>query len=75
MAVQEAMEAQFGGGASPAFRSFHRLRRRRNELEYPDEAGPSVDVDDVADAMRAANADLGRARQLADSGKLTLFRP
>jgi uncharacterized protein (UPF0332 family) len=73
VAVQEAMEAQFGGGASRAFRSFNRLRRQRNDLEYPDDAGPRVDADDVADALRTARADLEFANQILDSGKLSVF--
>ena len=72
VAVQQAMEAQFGGTASPAFKSFNRIRRQRHALEYPDDAGPGVDADDVADAIEAGRSDLDFARRLLDSG-LTTF--
>jgi hypothetical protein len=54
IAVRDAVSAQFGdlpGGG--ALRPFDRLRRRRNDIEYPSDANP-VDSDEVQDALAQA---------------------
>ncbi|MEI2765408.1 MAG: hypothetical protein V9F82_06940 [Dermatophilaceae bacterium] len=59
----------FSGRGSP-FRSFGRIRRKRNSYEYPDsdEAGP--DEGDVDDALAVSQDALVAARTLVDSGQL-----
>lgn len=44
------MVAQFGRSV-PAFRSFGRIRRARNEFEYPSEPSAGPTPDDVDDAI------------------------
>lgn len=58
IAIQDAIRAQFSGRGSP-FRSFGRIRRKRNSYEYPDadEAGP--DEGDVDDALAVSQDALG----------------
>ena len=53
IAIQEAITAQFGSTVR-AFRAFGRIRRNRNNFEYPSSitAGPSAD--DVTDAITSA---------------------
>ncbi|MGN6687263.1 MAG: hypothetical protein ACTHK1_06965 [Actinomycetales bacterium] len=51
--VEQAVRAQFGSG----FRQFGALRRRRNELEYPQRA------DDEANEVEAATA-VANAREI-----------
>lgn len=54
IAIQDAVIAQFGASVR-VFRSFSRIRRARNTFEYPDTdtAGPTVE--DVDDALQAAD--------------------
>jgi hypothetical protein len=51
-AVEQAVRAQFG----PGFRQFGALRRRRNELEYPDRPGDEANMDEASDAIETAGA-------------------
>lgn len=44
-AVERATRAQFGAG----FRQFGALRRRRNELEYPERPGDDATTDEAAE--------------------------
>jgi hypothetical protein len=53
LAVQEAVTAQFGTAAR-AFRSFGRIRRARNNFEYPSSNTPGPVGDDVDDAVAVA---------------------
>ena len=53
IAIQEAVTAQFGSTVR-AFRSFGRIRRARNNFEYPSIATPGPSSDDVTDAIRVA---------------------
>ena len=73
IAIQDAVQAQFGGPGSP-FRSFGRIRRNRNAYEYPDsdEAGP--DAGDLEDALRVAEAALTAAHALLGSGQLGVWQ-
>jgi HEPN domain-containing protein len=51
-AVGQAIRAQFG----PGFRQFGALRRRRNELEYPERPGDEATTDEAAEAVENARA-------------------
>ena len=44
IAVRDAVTAQLDPPLGGALRPFDRLRRRRNQVEYPSAAAPSVDV-------------------------------
>lgn len=46
-AVERAVRAQFGQG----FRQFGALRRRRNELEYPERPGDEASAAEAAEAV------------------------
>jgi HEPN domain len=49
-AVEEAIRDQFGAG----LRAFGGLRRRRNELEYPDYPTEKASTDEAAEALQTA---------------------
>lgn len=66
-AVEQAARAQFGQG----FRQFGALRRRRNELEYPERPGDDADVDEATEAVEKAHAIVTAASGLLD--QLGLF--
>lgn len=66
-AVEQAVRAQFCSG----FRQFGALRRRRNELEYPERPGDDATVDEAAQAVENAGAILRAAAGLLD--QLGLF--
>jgi len=51
-AVERAARAQFG----PGFRQFGPLRRRRNELEYPERPGDDATIDEANEAVENAQA-------------------
>lgn len=53
LAVQEAVLAQFGSATRP-FRAFGRIRRARNNFEYPSSATFGPAADDVIDAITVA---------------------
>lgn len=61
-AVERAAKAQFG----PGFRQFGALRRRRNELEYPQRPGDDATVDEAAEAVEAAGEIIAAATGLID---------
>lgn len=67
VAVRDAVVAQFAllaGG--DALRSFDRLRRRRNDIEYP--AGDSgVDTDEVDEALERAQGIVAYAEKVIDT--------
>jgi hypothetical protein len=70
IAVQHAVSAQFGAVVRD-FRSFGRIRRARNSLEYPssESAGPSVE--DVTDAITVATRVRKAAAKILDQDVLT----
>ncbi len=61
-AVEQAIRAQFG----PGFRQFGALRRRRNELEYPERPGDDATQDEASEAIENAEAILTAAQGLLD---------
>ncbi|MGH8775328.1 MAG: HEPN domain-containing protein [Jiangellaceae bacterium] len=61
-AVEQAARAQFG----PGFRQFGALRRRRNELEYPERPGDDATVDEARDSVENARAIIAAAEGLLD---------
>ena len=66
-AVEQAARAQFG----PGFRQFGALRRRRNELEYPERPGDDATVEEAGDSVEHASAIIAVAQGLLD--QLGLF--
>lgn len=66
-ALEQAARAQFG----PGFRQFGALRRRRNELEYPQRPGDDADVEEASEAVEKAEAIVTAATGLLD--ELGLF--
>lgn len=69
IAVERALAAQFKG----VFDTFGRLRRRRNELDYP--AGPedSADTVEAERALRTATSLVENANRLLAEHVLTTF--
>lgn len=67
VAVREAVVAQFASLAGgDALRSFDRLRRRRNDIEYP--TGDSgVDTDEVDEALERAEGIVAYAEKVIDT--------
>lgn len=59
-AVERAVRAQFGSG----FRQFGALRRRRNELEYPERPGDDATVDEAAASVESASGIVSAATVL-----------
>jgi hypothetical protein len=51
-AVEQAVRAQFG----PGFRQFGALRRRRNELEYPERPGDGATTEEAGESVVQAQA-------------------
>jgi hypothetical protein len=70
IAVVGAVRAQFG---LPVFGRINRLRRRRNETEYPAEDSPGVTTDDARQAIAIATDAIAAATQLLETGKLLPF--
>jgi hypothetical protein len=70
IAIQEAAQAQFGS-AVKAFRSFGRIRRARNNCEYPSTAAPGPSADDVRDAIAAATQARDAAVMILEQDLLT----
>jgi HEPN domain-containing protein len=66
-AVEQAVRAQFG----PGFRRFGALRRRRNELEYPERPGDDATTDEATEAVENAETIIAAAEGLVD--QLGLF--
>lgn len=70
--VVEAMNAQFPGVAG--LKSIDRIRRRRNQAEYPDpQHYDPITVDEVDDAIDAARACLTAAEKLIAAPQLGIF--
>jgi|SRR5680860_209111 len=66
-AVERSARAQFG----PGFRQFGALRRRRNELEYPERPGDGATIDEANEAVENAQAIVTAAEGLIE--QLGLF--
>jgi len=74
IAIQDAVRAQFSGeGGLPAFRAFPRLRRTRNDFEYPDIDTPGSSPEDAAGAIEDAQAIVEAASKIFATGKLEPF--
>jgi len=61
-----AVLAQLEPPLGKALRPFERLRRRRNELEYPNFVEPAVTAQDVEEDARAAESLLHLVRRVVD---------
>jgi HEPN domain-containing protein len=73
IAVIEAINAQFPG--IEGLKSIDRLRRRRNQAEYPDPRHyDPVTAEEVDDAVAAATACIDAAERLLAAPQLGLFR-
>lgn len=59
-AVEQAARAQFG----PGFRQFGALRRRRNDLEYPERPGDDATVEEAGESREHAQAIITAAEGL-----------
>lgn len=71
--VVDAVNAQFPG--VEGLKSLDRLRRRRNQAEYPDPRDyDPVTSDEVDDAVAAASACVDAAEKLLAAPQLGLFR-
>ena len=66
-AVERAARAQFG----PGFRQFGALRRRRNELEYPERPDDDATSDEASEAVKNAQTIITAAAGLIE--QLGLF--
>ena len=74
IAIQDAVQAQFSGDRGlPAFRAFPRLRRTRNDFEYPDIDTPGSSPEDAAAAIEDAEAIFKAASSVFATGKLEPF--
>jgi hypothetical protein len=72
IAVVDAISAQFPG--VPGLASLDRLRRRRNQAEYPDPRGyDPITVAEANDAITVAGSCVSSARRLLRQGKLGVF--
>lgn len=73
IAVVDVVNAQFPG--VDGLKSMDRLRRRRNQAEYPDPRSyDPVTTAEVRDAIAAAEASVGAAAKLLSAPQLGLFR-
>jgi hypothetical protein len=70
LAVQEVVNAQFGA-TERVFRSYGRIRRARNNFEYPSGDGPGPSGDDIDDAIGVARQTHEAATTILDQGVLT----
>lgn len=74
IAVIDAVRGQFGeSSAMDTFGKIHRLRRRRNDSEYPDMDSPGVTEEDARQALATASEAHEAAKRLLESGKLEPF--
>lgn len=67
--LEHVLSAQFGG----VFSEFGRLRRRRNELDYPASADDFTNQDEATKALGRAKDIVQSARRLLEEGVLTVF--
>lgn len=74
IAVVDAVRAQFNDrGGLATFGKINRLRRRRNETEYPEVDSPGVMTDEASSAIATAREVLDGATALLASGKVEPF--
>jgi HEPN domain-containing protein len=66
-AVEQTVRAQFG----PGFRQFGALRRRRNELEYPERPDDYATVDEAKESIESAESIVTAAKGVIE--QLGLF--
>lgn len=66
LAVYHAVTAQLDPPMGPKLRPFDRMRRRRNEAEYPRVDTPELDADDVRDDMPKISAIVDIADRVID---------
>lgn len=72
IAVVNAMRAQFPGVAG--LKSLDRLRRRRNQAEYPDPAGyDPITAEEASEAIEIAAACIASAERLLRRSELGVF--
>ncbi|MCY7401457.1 MAG: hypothetical protein LH477_10975 [Nocardioides sp.] len=69
IAIEQALAAQFKG----VFDGFGRLRRRRNELDYPTGPEDSAETAEAERALGVAASLVESARRLLDERVLTTF--
>jgi len=75
IAVIDAVRTQFNDrGGVAVFGQINRLRRRRNDTEYPSSTTPGVTTDEATQACDVAREAISSARKLLDSGRLSEFR-
>jgi uncharacterized protein (UPF0332 family) len=70
VAIQDAIGAQFGASVR-AFKSFGRIRRARNDFEYPDSDTQGPTMDDAEDAINAGTQGRDAAVTILDQKLLT----
>ena len=73
IAIQEAARAQFGTTVR-AFKSFGRIRRARNNFDYPSTIAPGPSPDDVRDAITTAAQARDAAVTILEQNLLTPWR-
>jgi len=66
-----AVKAQLDPPLGKVLRPFERMRRRRNEIEYPDFVSAPISADDVLEEVAAANVIVSMVRKVYD--QMTLF--
>lgn len=67
VAITEATRAQFGNSlVGPAFRHLDRMRRRRNQIEYPSVASDRVTESELTAARTQAHEVVGVAERLLE---------
>lgn len=72
IAVVEAVRAQFPG--VPGLTSLDRVRRRRNQAEYPQpETYDPISASEVEDAIRVADDCIASVRRLLELDELGVF--
>jgi len=72
IAVVDAVDAQFPGVGG--LKSLDRLRRRRNQAEYPDPAGyDPITPEEATEALDAARATVDAAHRLLAAPQLGIF--
>ncbi|MGH9106560.1 MAG: hypothetical protein ACRDZX_12140 [Acidimicrobiales bacterium] len=75
VAVQDAVQAQFGGtGGMAAFAAVPRMRRKRAASEYPNVGTPTTTTEEAREAVVAAHAIVAGAKGLLSSGNVDSFR-
>jgi hypothetical protein len=70
IAMRDAIGAQFGASV-PAFKSFGRIRRARNDFEYSDSDTRGPTIDDTKDAINTATRARDAAVTVLDQNLLT----